>query len=142
MISLAASGMATGGRVMHHLNPFAPDPRNTILFGELQAAGTRGATILAGAERVKIHGDYVPIRAEVSALSNLSAHADYAEILGWLDGFDTPPRRTFITHGEPAAADLLRLRIAEHKGWPARVPEHLEVAPLIKRLFLRGTFRI
>jgi metallo-beta-lactamase family protein len=113
MIILAASGMATGGRVVHHLKAFAPDPHNTILFVGFQAAGTRGAAILNGAESVKIHGEYVPVRAEVQALSNLSAHADYAEIMGWLDGFETPPRQTFITHGEPIAADALRHRIEE-----------------------------
>ena len=126
MVILAASGMATGGRVVHHLKAFAPDARNTILFAGFQAAGTRGATIVAGAESVKIHGEYVPVRAEVAALSNLSGHADYTEILRWLEGFEAPPKRTFITHGEPVAADTLRRRIAEQKGWPCIVPEYLE----------------
>ena len=124
MIILAASGMATGGRVVHHLKAFAPDPRNSILFTGFQAAGTRGAAILAGAESVKIHGEYVPIRAEVKALSNLSAHADYAEILGWLDGFAAEPKQTFITHGEPVAADALRHRIEETKRWRCVVPDY------------------
>ncbi|KYC29030.1 Beta-lactamase domain protein [Sterolibacterium denitrificans] len=126
MIILAASGMATGGRVVHHLKAFAPWQRNTILFAGFQAAGTRGATILSGAESVKIHGEYVPIRAEVQNLSNLSAHADYAEILRWLDGFGQPPRRTFITHGEPIAADTLRRRIEEQKHWRCTVPDYRE----------------
>ncbi|HEV8260760.1 MAG TPA: MBL fold metallo-hydrolase, partial [Burkholderiales bacterium] len=126
MIILAASGMATGGRVVHHLKAFAPDPKNTILFAGFQAAGTRGAAILNGAETVKIHGEYVPVRAEVQILSNLSAHADYAEILDWLDGFGRPPRQTFITHGEPVAADALRHRIEEKKHWKCKVPDYLE----------------
>lgn len=126
MIILAASGMATGGRVIHHLKAFAPDARNTIMFAGFQAAGTRGAAILAGTESVKIHGEYVPIRAEVQALSNLSAHADYAEILRWLDGFEAPPRQTFITHGEPVAADALRHRIEETKDWQCTVPDYLQ----------------
>lgn len=126
MIILAASGMATGGRVVHHLKAFAPWQRNTILFAGFQAAGTRGATILSGAESVKIHGEYVPIRAEVQNLSNLSAHADYAEILRWLDGFARPPRRTFITHGEPVAADTLRRRIKDEKNWRCTVPDYRE----------------
>lgn len=126
MIILAASGMATGGRVLHHLKAFAPDPRNTILFVGFQAAGTRGAAILNGAESVKIHGEYVPVRAEVQALSNLSAHADYAEIMGWLGGFEKPPRQTFITHGEPTAADALRHRIEETMRWRCRVPDYLQ----------------
>ena len=131
MVILAASGMATGGRVVHHLKAFAPDARNTILFGGFQAAGTRGATILAGAESVKIHGEYVPVRAEVAVLSNLSAHADYAEIIDWLGGFESAPRQTFITHGEPVAADALRHRIEEQKRWHCRVPDYLDTVDLV-----------
>ena len=126
MVVIAASGMATGGRVVHHIKAFAPDPRNTILFSGFQAGGTRGATILSGAESVKIHGEYIPIRAEVAVINNLSAHADYAEILDWLRHFGRPPRATFITHGEPAAADALRRRIEEQLRWRARVPDYLE----------------
>ena len=129
-IILAASGMATGGRVVHHLKAYAPDPKNTILFAGFQAAGTRGAAMLAGADSIKIHGQYVPVRAEVAVLHNLSAHADYTEILGWLDHFRSPPRQTFITHGEPVAADALRLRIEEEKTWPCRVPDYLETRDL------------
>ncbi len=125
-VILAASGMATGGRVLHHLKVFAPDPRNTILFAGYQAAGTRGAAMVAGAESVKIHGGYVPILAEVKNLRMLSAHADRTEILTWLRNFETPPRMTFITHGEPVAADALRLAIEEQLQWATRVPEHLE----------------
>ncbi len=130
MIILAASGMATGGRVVHHLKAFAPDPRNTILFVGFQAAGTRGATILNGAESVKIHGEYVPVRAEVQTLSNLSAHTDYAETLGWLGGFEKPPKQTFITHGEPTAADALRHRIEETMHWRCLVPDYLQSVQL------------
>ena len=130
MVIIAASGMATGGRVIHHLKAFAPDPRNTILFSGFQAGGTRGATLLAGAESVKIHGEYVPVRAEIAVVDNLSAHADSAEILGWLKGFDRPPRETFITHGEPVAADALRRAIEEELGWRCRVPDYLETANL------------
>jgi metallo-beta-lactamase family protein len=126
MVIIAASGMATGGRVVHHIKAFAPDPRNTILFSGFQAGGTRGATILSGAESVKIHGEYVPVRAEVAVINNLSAHADYAEILDWLHHFNRPPRETFITHGEPVAADALRHRIEERLRWRARVPDYLE----------------
>ena len=130
MIIVSASGMATGGRVLHHLQAFAPDPRNLILFAGFQAAGTRGATLVGGAEAVKIHGEYVPVRAEVRNLDSLSAHADYAEILDWLRGFSRPPKRTFITHGEPAAADEMRRRIVESLGWECAVPEYLEHAAL------------
>jgi metallo-beta-lactamase family protein len=125
-IILAASGMATGGRVLHHLKALAPDPRHTIVFAGFQAAGTRGAAMVAGAPAVKIHGGYVPIRAEVKNLGMLSAHADRDEILAWRSKFEAPPRLTCITHGEPLASDALRLVIEERLGWRVRVPEHLE----------------
>jgi metallo-beta-lactamase family protein len=128
MVVVAASGMATGGRVVHHLKAFAPDPRNTILFTGFQAGGTRGASIVAGATAVKIHGAYVPIRAEVARIENLSAHADGFEVIEWLKGFERPPRETFVTHGEPAAADAMRHAIEETLGWRCRVPDYLETA--------------
>ena len=130
MVIVAASGMATGGRVLHHLKRFAPEPRNAILLTGFQAGGTRGAALLAGANEIKIHGAYVPVRAEVAAIENLSAHADYVEILEWLETFPRAPLRTFLTHGEPAAADALRKRIAESRGWKCEVPEHLQTVEL------------
>lgn len=130
MIIISASGMATGGRVVHHLKKFAPDPRNTILFAGFQAGGTRGATIMSGAESVKIHGEYVPVRAEVAAIDNLSAHADYQEILDWLSHFKKPPRATFITHGEPSASDALRHRVEETMRWRCTVPEYRQSVKL------------
>jgi metallo-beta-lactamase family protein len=129
-IILSASGMATGGRVLHHLKALAPDPRNTVLFVGFQAAGTRGGTMIAGANSVKIHGEYVPVRAEIAVLDNISGHADYQEILEWLGHFRRPPRSTFITHGEPVAADALRLRIEEALGWHCVVPEYRESVEL------------
>ena len=130
MIVISASGMATGGRVVHHLKAFAPDPRNTILFVGFQAGGTRGAAMLNGTETIKIHGEYVSVRAEVVNIDNLSAHADYAEILAWLEHFESPPHQTFVTHGEPKAADALRHRIEENLGWRTCVPEYLETVRL------------
>lgn len=130
MVILAGSGMATGGRVVHHLKAFAPDPKNAVVFAGFQAGGTRGAKMLGGAETVRIHGEDVAVRAEVSVLSNLSAHADYTEVLRWLDHFRSPPRKTFITHGEPSASDALRGRIKQAKGWDCLVPEHLEEVEL------------
>lgn len=130
MIILSASGMATGGRVVHHLKAFAPDPKNTVLFVGFQAAGTRGAAMLAGVDSVKIHGEYVPVRAQVEYLPNLSAHADYAEIIEWLGGFAHAPKKTFITHGEPEAADAMRLHIEEQLHWTVAVPEYLEKVTL------------
>ncbi len=123
MIILSASGMATGGRVVHHIKAFAPDARNMILFAGFQAAGTRGAAMAAGSDSVKIHGEYVPVRAEVVCLDSLSAHADYAEVLDWLRGIKAPPKKVFVTHGEPAAADEMRRRIVETFDWDCEVAE-------------------
>jgi metallo-beta-lactamase family protein len=130
MIILSASGMASGGRVVHHLKAFAPKPNNTVLFVGFQAAGTRGAAMLEGAESIKIHGEYIPVHARVEFISNLSAHADYSEILNWLDGFEKPPRKIFITHGEPVAADAMRLHIEEKLHWQVVVPDYLESVSL------------
>jgi metallo-beta-lactamase family protein len=116
--------------VIHHLKAFGPDPKNTILFVGYQVPGTRGAALVAGARSVKIHGEYVPINAEVVAMNNVSAHADADEIMAWLRQFRSPPRRTFLTHGEPGAADALRHRIEEELRWDVRVPEYREVAHL------------
>jgi metallo-beta-lactamase family protein len=130
MIIIAASGMATGGRVVHHLKAFAPDARNTILLAGFQAGGTRGATIAAGARSVRIHGQDIPIRAEVAMLDDFSAHADAGEIVDWLRHFKSPPKATFITHGEPPAADALRQRIERELRWNCRLPYYLETAQL------------
>lgn len=130
MVIISASGMATGGRVLHHLKAFAPDKRNTILFAGYQSGGTRGATITAGAPIVRIFGEDVPIRAEVAMLDDLSAHADAAEIVTWLKGFRAPPRKTFITHGEPAAADAMRQRIERELHWNVHMPFYLETVTL------------
>lgn len=123
-VIISASGMATGGRVLHHLKRYAPDPRSTILFAGFQAGDTRGAAMVAGVQSIKIHGEYVPVRAQVSNLEMLSAHADADEIMRWLHGFKAAPRTTFVTHGEPSAADALRHRIEEELGWPCLVPDH------------------
>ena len=129
-VIISASGMATGGRVLHHLKQYAPDARNMILFAGFQAGGTRGAAMVEGVDSVKIHGAYVPVRAEVANLAMLSAHAGADEILRWLKGFERPPRMTFITHGEPAAADALRLRIEEELHWRCTVAEHRQQVAL------------
>jgi metallo-beta-lactamase family protein len=123
MVIISASGMATGGRVIHHLAAFAPDPRNTILFSGFQAAGTRGESLLSGVDEVKIHGQYVPVRAEVVQLDTLSAHADYRELLDWLGQMPAAPRQTFVVHGEPAAADSFRRYLEDSLGWDAEIPE-------------------
>ncbi|MCV0426478.1 MAG: MBL fold metallo-hydrolase [Roseibium sp.] len=125
-VIISASGMATGGRVLHHLKHYAPDHRNMILFAGYQAGGTRGAAITAGAKSVKIHGAQVQIRAEVDNLHMLSAHADSDEIMRWLGELDHAPQMTFITHGEPDAADALRHRVESEYGWECSVPYYRE----------------
>jgi metallo-beta-lactamase family protein len=110
--------------VLHHLKNLSPRPEHHIVFAGFQVAGTRGAQMVAGAREVKIHGEMVPVRAEVSSLEGLSGHADADEILDWLRGFRAPPRRTFVVHGEPEAADALRFRIQHELGWRVEVPEH------------------
>lgn len=126
MVIIAGSGMATGGRVLHHIKALAPDRRNTILLTGFQAGGTRGASLAAGASSVRIHGEDVPVRCEVAQLACASAHADAAEIEAWLRGMAAAPATTFITHGEPAAADMLRQRIERGLGWNVCVPDYLE----------------
>lgn len=126
MILISASGMATGGRVVYHLARFAPDPANTLLFAGFQAPGTRGERIVRGEPVVKLHGEHVPIRAEVQNLDMLSAHADADEILDWLRPLARAPRMVFVNHGEPAAADGLRLRIRDELGWPVHVADQGE----------------
>ena len=130
MVIISASGMATGGRVVHHLKAFASDPRNLILLAGFQAAGTRGAALAAGATSIRIHGTDVPVRAEVAQLTTASAHADADELLTWLRTAPTPPQRVFVTHGEPSAADTLRQRIERELGWAAHVPEYRDTVDL------------
>jgi metallo-beta-lactamase family protein len=129
-VIISASGMATGGRILHHLKVYAPDPRNTIVFGGFQAGGTRGAAMISGSTTIKIHGEYFPVRASIRQLQMLSAHADSDEILGWLRQFNAPPKRTFITHGEQSASDTLRHRIEEELRWDCTVPDYRDEADL------------
>ncbi|MBS0185374.1 MAG: MBL fold metallo-hydrolase [Proteobacteria bacterium] len=129
-IIITASGMATGGRVLHHLKAFVGDPKNIIFFIGFQAAGTRGASLVGGAQEIKIHGQYFPVRAKILKEDSLSAHADYTEILSWLENFKSPPKTIFLTHGEAAQADALRLRIQDKFKFKCIVPEYLETFEL------------
>ncbi len=123
MVIISASGMASGGRVLHHLKQFGPDGRNTILLVGYQAAGTRGEALLRGSRLLRIHGEMVPIGAEVVRLDGLSAHADYDEIIDWLGTAPTPPKTVFVTHGDPQASQALRLQIEGRLHWTVQVPE-------------------
>lgn len=132
MIILAGSGMATGGRVIHHLKLFAPDANNLILFAGYQAGGTRGAAMMGGAKTIRIHGQDVPVNAQVMQLSSMSGHADADELVDWMRKLPRAPKHTFITHGEPSASEALRVRIKRELGWPVSVPEYrdsIELGP-------------
>ena len=123
-IILSASGMATGGRVLHHLARRLPDSRNAVLLAGFQAEGTRGRALLEGAKMLKIHGEFVPVQAEIVELNQFSAHAGRGEILRWLAGIPAPPRQTFLVHGEPAAARGLEAAIASKPGWRVMRPAY------------------
>jgi metallo-beta-lactamase family protein len=129
-VIISASGMATGGRVLHHLVRCLPDYRNTVLFVGFQAPGTRGHSIQSGAKTVKIHGQQIPVQARVETIENLSAHGDYREIIGWLEKFSSAPREIFVTHGELHAAEALQARIAERLRWHSKIPSYLDKVPL------------
>lgn len=123
-IVISASGMATGGRVLHYLTAMLPDARNTVLFVGFQAQGTRGRALLEGAKAVKIHGQMVPVAARIEQVDSMSAHADSRELLQWLATFRTPPERTYLVHGEPVAQDALKSAIEAWGGWTVHTPQH------------------
>ncbi len=122
-IIISSSGMVTGGRIMHHMEHRLPDKNNTVLFVGYQAEGTRGRLIVEGRETVKIHGQEIPVKAHVENISGLSGHADYNEIMAWLMGFNKPPKKTFIVHGEPDASKSLADKIISRFNWDVTIPE-------------------
>ncbi len=121
LIIVSASGMATGGRVLHHLKQRLPDPGTTVLFAGYQAEGTRGRLLQDGAKEIKLLGQLVPVRAKIKLLDGFSAHADQGEILRWLGAFKNPPQKTYIVHGEPAAASTLAQIIRKRLRWPVAI---------------------
>jgi len=125
-IIISASGMATGGRVLHHLAKRLPDSRSAVLLVGYEAEGTLGRALQEGAQYVRIHGQEVPVRAEVVVLDQLSAHAGRSELLRWLSGFTAPPRQTFLVHGEHSGLEGLRAGIAGRFHWPVTVPAYLQ----------------
>lgn len=129
-IIISASGMLEGGRVLHHIKTFGPDERSTIVFTGYQAAGTRGAEIIHGKRELKVFGEAIAVKAEVRILSNMSAHADYEEILDWLGNFNHHPKKVFITHGEPEAALSLKEKIEERFHWTCVVPDYMHTETL------------
>lgn len=129
-IIIAASGMLVGGRVLHHIKALGGDKRNTIVFTSYQAIGTRGYALLHGRNIIKIYGTMIAINAEIVEMSNISAHADYQEMLDWLKHMPTPPRRVFITHGDHRAPEFLQKKIQDILKWPCVVPEYLQIEQL------------
>lgn len=123
MIIISASGMATGGRIIHHLKAFVSNPTTTVVLAGFQAAGTRGRALQDGAKEIKIHGEFIPVRATIRVLKNSSAHADYVEILDWLSKSKISPKKVFITHGEPEAALKMKEHIADRFHWSCEVPK-------------------
>jgi metallo-beta-lactamase family protein len=126
MIVISGSGMAQGGRIVHHLLQRLGDPSTIVVFTGFQAQGTLGRRILEGEPEVEIFGRPVQVRARVEKLNSLSAHADQAEIIRWLKGFKRPPKQTFLVHGEPPAQLALKEKIAAELGWEVAIPKHLE----------------
>ena len=129
-VIISASGMATGGRILHHLRHRVSDPRNTVLFVGYQAAGTRGRRLLEGEPEVKIFGDMVPVRAQIRSISSLSAHADVDELTIWASRAAQTPRTVFVTHGEPDSSRALAEHFREHFGWHCVIPEFGETVEL------------
>jgi len=128
---LSASGMATGGRVLHHLERRLPDARNAVLLAGFQAAGTRGRELAEGAKTVKIYGEFVPVRAEIMELHQLSAHAGQSELLRWLNGLESPPKRTFLVHGEPPGLNALAGLIRQRKNWNVEIARYAQTVELM-----------
>ncbi|MGI9275307.1 MAG: MBL fold metallo-hydrolase RNA specificity domain-containing protein [Endozoicomonas sp.] len=122
-VIVSASGMASGGRVLHHLKHMLPNHRNTVLFAGYQATGTRGEKLINGATSVRIHGEQIPVKARICHFDAFSAHADSEQICNWLRSIKTAPSEVFVTHGEPQSADFMAQKISDELGWPARVPE-------------------
>lgn len=129
-IIISASGMATGGRVLHHLAKRLPDARNTVLLVGYQADGTKGRALQDGAKFVSLFGQQVPVRAQVVSMGQLSAHAGKSELLRWLSGFAAPPRQTFLVHGEPVALNSLRDAVTAQFKWPVTIPAYLQTFDL------------
>jgi metallo-beta-lactamase family protein len=131
-IIIAGSGMMNGGRILHYLESHLENPKATIIIPGYQAAGTRGRMISEGAEEIKIHGNYFKVKATIVGIHTMSSHGDQSEILGWLSAIKNIPEKVFIVHGEPHAAQVLRVKITDLYRWPCVVPQ------LLDKIILKG----
>jgi metallo-beta-lactamase family protein len=129
-IIITASGMITGGRILHHISHYAPDNRNTILLVGFQALGTRGRSLQDGEKNLKIYGQVVKVNAEIEKLDNMSAHADQNEIMDWLGGFKNIPKKLFLIHGEEKSCRALAHRVEAELRWPTLIPDYLQIYQL------------
>jgi metallo-beta-lactamase family protein len=129
-IIVSSSGMANGGRVVHHLKASLPDARNTVLFVGYQAAGTRGRQLVNGTKEIRMHGQAVPVAAHIELIDSMSAHADQGEMLRWLQGFEKPPRMTYLVHGEEEPMATLKGAVEERYGWNVHMPQQGETVEL------------
>jgi metallo-beta-lactamase family protein len=125
-IIISASGMMNGGRILHHALRLLPDENATVVFVGYQAAGTTGRRISDGEKQVKILGQWVPVRCKLEKIGGFSAHADWKEVVRWLEGMPAPPKKVFITHGEPEAATAMAAHLRERFGWTIEVPQYGE----------------
>jgi metallo-beta-lactamase family protein len=123
---ISASGMATGGRVLHHLKRLLPDPKSSVVLVGYQAAGTRGRRMLNGEDRIKIHGEFWPVNAEIASVPAFSVHADRSELVDWLASADTPPEQVIAVHGDPEAMDGFREAVADRLSRNILAPGHGE----------------
>jgi metallo-beta-lactamase family protein len=122
-IIISASGMATGGRILHHLKLRLPDPKNTVIFVGYQAEGTKGRRLVEGEPEIKIHGNWIPVKAAIRQVSGLSAHADSDELIVWLSQREKEPEKVCLIHGEYAVQQEFAERLSEEFGWQAIIPE-------------------
>jgi metallo-beta-lactamase family protein len=130
VLIISASGMVTGGRVLHHLRQRLPDPRTTVLLVGYQAIGTRGRQLQEGATSLSLFGEQVPVRAHVETIHGLSAHADADGLMRWLQTVSRPPKRAFVVHGDPGPAQALATRIEKELGWAVSIPGYGDRFPI------------
>ena len=130
-VIISASGMMNGGRVLHHALRLLPDENAIVVFVGYQAAGTLGRRVADGEKQVKVLGQWIPVRCKIEKIGGFSAHADWKEVIRWLEGMPSAPRKVFVTHGEPDSAEAMAAHIRERFGWQVEVPQYGERFDLV-----------